>query len=183
VANDSHVADTPEDKTSVCCHAIWSIRQPFDHNSDESLQQHKREPPTHTFDCTTSNRHYGSGTALQQHLRDSPVHAPPLTVTTAIDLSIAKRRCSSTCGIHQRMPRPSTVRPAIDPSATSGRYSSTYATLRFMLRPLTVTTAIDLSISKMERVTLCILIVSFTAIVSVASAAPLPQISIYKILS
>jgi hypothetical protein len=45
-------------------------------DSDESLQQHKRESPAHTFDCTTCNRHYGSGTALQQHLRDSLVHAP-----------------------------------------------------------------------------------------------------------
>ena len=45
-------------------------------DSDESLQQHKRESPAHTFDCRTCDRHYGSGTALQQHLRDSPVHAP-----------------------------------------------------------------------------------------------------------
>jgi len=45
-------------------------------NSDNSLQQHKRESSAHTFDCRTCDRHYGSGTALQQHLRDSPVHAP-----------------------------------------------------------------------------------------------------------
>ena len=44
-------------------------------DSDESLQQHKRKSPAHTFDCRTCDRHYGSGTALQQHLRDSPVHA------------------------------------------------------------------------------------------------------------
>jgi uncharacterized protein YlaI len=45
-------------------------------DSDESLQQHKRESPTHTFDCRTCDRHYGNEQALQQHLRDSPVHAP-----------------------------------------------------------------------------------------------------------
>jgi uncharacterized protein YlaI len=45
-------------------------------NSNESLQQHKRESPAHTFDCRTCDRHYGSETALQQHLRDSPVHVP-----------------------------------------------------------------------------------------------------------
>jgi uncharacterized protein YlaI len=48
--------------------------QSFD--SNESLQQHKRESPAHTFDCRTCDRHYGSETALQQHLRDSPAHAP-----------------------------------------------------------------------------------------------------------
>ncbi|KAF2188514.1 hypothetical protein K469DRAFT_565357 [Zopfia rhizophila CBS 207.26] len=45
-------------------------------DSDESLQQHKRDSLAHTFECTPCDRHYGSETALQQHLRDSPVHAP-----------------------------------------------------------------------------------------------------------
>jgi hypothetical protein len=132
-------------------------------DSDESLHQHKRESPAHTFDCRTCDRYFSTGTALQQHLRDSPVHAPsftvrpaidpsatsrrcsstyatprfmlrPSTARTAIDLSIAKRRCSSTCGIHQRMRRPSTVRLATDPSATRRLWSSTYGTLAFTSR-------------------------------------------------
>ena len=55
-------------------------------------------------------------------------------MTTVIDLSIAKRRYSSTCGIHQRMPRPSTVRLAIDPSATRRLWSSTCGILAFTNR-------------------------------------------------
>src|SRR5438552_497965 len=53
---------------------------------------------------------------------------------TVIDLSIAKRRYSSTCGIHQRMPRPSPVRLAIHPSATKRLWSSTCGILAFTNR-------------------------------------------------
>jgi hypothetical protein len=81
-------------------------------DSDESLQQHKRESPAHTFDCRTCDRHYGSG-----------------------------RLYSSTSATPRFMPRRSTVRPAIDPFATSRLWNSTSATPRFMLRPSTARTA------------------------------------------
>lgn len=51
-------------------------------DSDEALQQHKRDAPAHAFDCTTCDRRFGSDTALQQHLRDSPAHAPSFDCET-----------------------------------------------------------------------------------------------------
>jgi hypothetical protein len=58
----------------------------------------------------------------------------PSTVRPAIDLSIARRRCSSTCRTLWFMPRPSTVRTAIDPSAARRRCNSTCGTLVFTNR-------------------------------------------------
>jgi hypothetical protein len=60
--------------------------------------------------CLAAGRLYSSTYATPRFM------LRPSTARTAIDLSIAKRRCSSTCRIHQRMPCPSTVRLAIDPS-------------------------------------------------------------------
>ncbi|TVY12902.1 hypothetical protein LARI1_G009146, partial [Lachnellula arida] len=56
--------------------------------SDESLQQHKRDSPVHTFDCRTCDRHYGSETALQQHLRDSRIHQQDTESPTETPLDV-----------------------------------------------------------------------------------------------
>ena len=45
-------------------------------DTNEALQQHKRDVSAHAFDCATCDRHFGSEEALDQHLRDSPAHAP-----------------------------------------------------------------------------------------------------------
>ena len=43
-------------------------------NSDEALQQHRRDAPAHASYCTTCDRHFSNATALVQHLRHSPKH-------------------------------------------------------------------------------------------------------------
>jgi hypothetical protein len=55
-------------------------------------------------------------------------------VFSAIDLSVATRRCDSTCGIHQRMLPPLTVTTAIGLSIAKRRCGSTYGTLVYTNR-------------------------------------------------
>ena len=45
-------------------------------DSEEALQQHLRDSPTHAlaFDCKTCNRSFGNEEALDQHLRDSRIY-------------------------------------------------------------------------------------------------------------
>jgi uncharacterized protein YlaI len=76
--------------------------------SDESLQQHKRESPAHTFDCRPCDRHYSSGTALQQHLRDSPVHAP------SFDCETCDRSFSNEQALQQHLRDSPALAPSFD---------------------------------------------------------------------
>ena len=75
---------------------------------------------------------------------------------SAIELSIATRRCSSTNETHLRIPHRSTVRTANDASAAKRRSSSTYETLLHIpLRPSSVRPAIDLSATKRRSSSTC----------------------------
>lgn len=111
-------------------------------DSDEALQQHKR-------DCTTCDRDFGNHTALVQHLGDSPFMLHSSTVTTAIDPLISPTRLASACSVI-RLPLAaklsasicvarlftlhlSSVRPAIDPSEARRLSSSTYGIRPSML--------------------------------------------------
>jgi hypothetical protein len=67
----------------------------------------------------------------------------PLTVTTAIDLSTAKRRYSSTYEIHLRMLRLSYARLAIEPSGARRLWSSISRTRLRMLRTVKPATGLS----------------------------------------
>lgn len=129
----------------VSCSCILCGRT-FD--SDEALQQHKRDAPAHAFDCTMCDRHFGSDTALVQHLRDSSIHASCFmlhasTVMTAIDPTIVRKIYSSTFETHLHMLRPTTVKVAIDRSAAKRLPTSTCGTHPSTLHPSSVRFAID----------------------------------------
>ncbi|KAF1999570.1 hypothetical protein P154DRAFT_523126 [Amniculicola lignicola CBS 123094] len=63
-----------------------------DFNSNEALQQHKRDSPAHKFDYTTCDRRFRSATALAQHLRDAAVHTQSFKHLTTFAIPPRKRK-------------------------------------------------------------------------------------------